>query len=138
MCDETSGVMDQPNIRNGSEPMAETFNTERLQKDLTAVKNDISALTEQLTDVLNSYADKASKQARQGYKQARSRADSLASDWSGVASDWQDRGLAAYEDARDAAYSLEESLEDQIQERPLAAVAIAAGIGFLIGAAWKK
>ena len=103
MCDETSSVMDQPNIRNGSEPMAETFNTERLQKDLTAVKNDISALTEQLTDVLNSYADKASKQARQGYKQARSRADSLASDWSGVASDWQDRGLAAYEDARDAA-----------------------------------
>lgn len=118
--------------------MAKTFNTERLQKDLTAVKNDISALTEQLTDVLNSYADQASKQARKGYKEARGRADALASDWSGVASDWQDRGLAAYEDARDAAYSLEESLEDSIQERPLAAIAIAAGIGFLIGAAWKK
>ncbi|MDB5626811.1 MAG: hypothetical protein JWR73_2613 [Tardiphaga sp.] len=102
------------------------------------MKNDISALTEQLTEVLNNYAEKASKQARQGFKQARSRADSLSSDWSGAASEWQDRGLAAYEDARDAAHSLEESLEDSIQERPLAAVAIAAGIGFLIGAAWKK
>ena len=55
-----------------------------------------------------------------------------------MASDWQDRGLAAYEDARDAAYSIEESLEDSIQERPLASVVIALGIGFIIGAAWKK
>lgn len=118
--------------------MADTLNTDRLQKDLKAVKKDISALTDQLTDVLNSYAGTASKQARQGYKDVRGRADAMASDWSGVASDWQDRGMSAYEDARDAAYSLEETLEDSIQERPLAAVAIAAGIGFLIGAAWKK
>lgn len=118
--------------------MSDTFNTDRIQKDLKSVKKDISALTEQLTDVLNSYAGSASKQARQGYKEARGRADELASDWSGVASDWQDRGMAAYEDARDAAYSLEESLEDKIQERPLASVAIALGIGLLLGAAWKK
>lgn len=118
--------------------MADTFNTERLQKDLTSVKNDISALTEQLTDVLNSYAGTAAKQARRGYGQARERADSIASDWSGVASDWQDRGIAAYEDARDAAYSIEESLEETIQERPLVSVAIALGIGVLLGAAWKK
>ena len=118
--------------------MADTLDTTRLQKDLKAVKKDISALTEQLTDVLNSYAGTAKKQARQGYNDARGRAEGLASDWSGVASDWQDRGMAAYEDARDAAYSIEESLEDSIQERPLAAVAIALGIGFVLGAAWKK
>ena len=46
--------------------------------------------------------------------------------------------MSAYEDARDAAYSIEESLEDSSQERPLAAVAIALGIGFVLGAAWKK
>ena len=29
---------------------------ERLEKDVTAVKNDIAALTEQITDALNSFA----------------------------------------------------------------------------------
>jgi ElaB/YqjD/DUF883 family membrane-anchored ribosome-binding protein len=111
--------------------MADTLNFDRLQKDLRAVKNDISALTEQLTDILNSYSEKASKEARRGFKQARARADEMSSDWS-------ERGMAVYEDARDAAYSMEETLEDSIQERPFAAVALAAGIGFLIGAAWKK
>ncbi len=34
---------------------------ERLEKDVTAVKNDISALTDQITDVLNSFAGTAKK-----------------------------------------------------------------------------
>ena len=37
---------------------------ERLEKDVTAVKNDISALTDQITDALNAFAGSASKQAR--------------------------------------------------------------------------
>ena len=48
---------------------------ERLEKDVTAVKNDISALTDQITDALNSFAGTASKQARRGYKQARANVD---------------------------------------------------------------
>jgi len=104
---------------------------ERLEKDLSAVKNDISALTDQITDVLNSFADTASKQARRGYKQARAHADAAMDDMS-------DRGAAAMGAAQDAAYSLEESLEDVIAQRPLATVGLALGIGFLIGAAWRR
>ena len=37
---------------------------ERLEKDVTAVKNDIAALTDQITDALNSFAGTATKQAR--------------------------------------------------------------------------
>ena len=47
---------------------------ERLEKDVTAVKNDIAALTEQITDALNNFAGTAGKQARRGYKQARASA----------------------------------------------------------------
>jgi ElaB/YqjD/DUF883 family membrane-anchored ribosome-binding protein len=103
----------------------------RLQKDLTAVKNDVSALTDQITDALNAFTGQASKQARRGVKQARANAEDM---WS----DAQERGSAYYGEARDAAYSLEESLEDTITERPLAAVGLALGLGVLIGMAWRR
>ncbi|MBC7577330.1 DUF883 family protein [Tardiphaga sp.] len=104
---------------------------QRLEKDLSAVKNDISALTDQITDALNAFTGEAGKQARRGIKQARSRADSVMSDVS-------ERGNAAYDAAWDQASSLEESMEDVISQRPLAAVGLALGLGILIGAAWRR
>ena len=104
---------------------------ERLEKDVAAVKNDISALTDQITDVLNSFAGTARKQARRGYKQARANVDAAVDDMS-------ERGAAAMDAAQDAAYSIEESLEDVITQRPLATVGLALGLGFLIGAAWRR
>ena len=104
---------------------------EHLEKDVAAVKNDISALTEQITDALNSFAGTASKQARRGYKQARANVDSAVDDLS-------ERGSAAMDAAQDTAGSIEEALEDIIQQRPLATVGLALGLGFLIGAAWRR
>jgi ElaB/YqjD/DUF883 family membrane-anchored ribosome-binding protein len=100
---------------------------ERLEKDVAAVKDDISALADQITDVLNSFAGTAKKQARRSYKQARANVDAAVDDMS-------ERGAAAL----DTAYSLEESLEDVITQRPLATVGLALGLGFLIGAAWRR
>ena len=104
---------------------------ERLEKDVAAVKNDISALTEQITDALNSFAGTATKQARRGYKHARANVDSAVDDLS-------ERGSAAMDAAQDTAGSIEEALEDIIQQRPLATVGLALGLGFLIGAAWRR
>ncbi|MEO6842032.1 MAG: DUF883 family protein [Bradyrhizobium sp.] len=104
---------------------------ERLEKDVAAVKNDIAALADQITDVLNGFAGTAKKQARRGYKQARANVDQAVDDMS-------ERGAAAMDAAQDAAYSFEESLEDVITQRPLATVGLALGLGFLIGAAWRR
>ena len=104
---------------------------ERLEKDVTAVKNDIAALTEQITDALNSFAGTATKQARHGYKQARANAEPAVDDMS-------ERGGAMLDAAQDAAVSLEETLEDAITQRPLATVGLALGIGFLIGLTWRR
>ena len=104
---------------------------ERLEKDVNAVKNDIAALADQITDVLNSFAGNASKQARRGYKQARANVDSAVDDMS-------ERGSAMMDAAQDAAHSIEETLEDVITQRPLATVGIALGLGFLIGATWRR
>ena len=104
---------------------------ERLEKDVNAVKNDIAALADQITDVLNSVAGTAGKQARRSYKQARANVDQAVDDMS-------ERGAAAMGAAQDAAYSIEETLEDAITQRPLATVGLALGLGFLIGAAWRR
>jgi len=104
---------------------------ERLEKDVAAVKNDITALAGQITDALNSFAGSAGKQARRGYKQARANVDSAVGDIS-------ERGSAVMGAAQDAAISIEETLEDVVTRRPLATVGLALGLGFLIGATWRR
>ncbi|TMJ46663.1 MAG: DUF883 domain-containing protein [Alphaproteobacteria bacterium] len=104
---------------------------ERLEKDVMAVKNDIAALAGQMTDAINSFAGTAKKQAKHGYKQARAQVDSAVDDVT-------ERGGAIVDAAQDAAYSIEETLEDAIAERPLASVGLALGLGFLIGVTWRR
>ena len=113
------------------ERVGERVQYERLEKDVAAVKNDISALTDQITDVLNAFAGSAGKQARRGYKEARANVDSAVDDMS-------ERGSAMMDAAHDAAASIEETLEDVITQRPLATVGLALGLGFLIGATWRR
>jgi Bacterial protein of unknown function (DUF883). len=124
----TDGEID---MRNLSDKATQQRLEERLEKDVAAVKNDIAALTDQITDALNSFADSARKQARRGYKQARENVDATVDDVS-------ERGSAMMDAAQDAAYSIEETLEDVITQRPLATVGLALGLGFLIGAMWRR
>ncbi|CCD92354.1 conserved hypothetical protein [Bradyrhizobium sp. ORS 375] len=123
--------MPPPDGETAFKDLTDKANYERLQKDVHAVKNDIAALTDQITDVLNAFAGQAGKQARSGYRQARDNMDQTFDDMS-------ERGSAMLGAAQDAASSLEERLEDVISQRPLATVGLALGLGFLIGAAWKR
>jgi ElaB/YqjD/DUF883 family membrane-anchored ribosome-binding protein len=116
---------------NGETAMRDDANYQRLEKDVTSVKNDIAALTDQITDALNTFAGAAKKQARRGYKQARENIDSTLDDVS-------ERGSAVLGAAQDAAITVEETLEDVIKQRPLATVALALGLGFLIGVTWRR
>jgi ElaB/YqjD/DUF883 family membrane-anchored ribosome-binding protein len=115
----------------GMRNLTDKATKERLDKDIAAVKNDIAALTEQITDALNNFAGAARKQARRGYKEARANVDSAVDDMS-------ERGNAMMDAAQDAAYSIEETLEDVIAQRPLATVGLALGLGFLIGLTWRR
>lgn len=104
---------------------------ESLEKDLAAVKNDISALAEQLSDAINSVTGTAKRRARRGYRQARANVDDVLSEAS-------ERGHAVADAAQEAAVSIGETLEDAVRERPLATVAVALGLGFLIGVTWRR
>ncbi len=111
--------------------MLDNATMDRLEKDVSAVKGDISALTRQIGEVMNSLAGTARKEARRGYKQARATAE-------GAIGDLSERSSAVMDAAQDAATTIEETLEDAIAERPLAAVGIAVGLGFLIGVTWRR
>jgi ElaB/YqjD/DUF883 family membrane-anchored ribosome-binding protein len=111
--------------------MSEKSAYERLQKDLDAVKNDISALADQITEVLNSFTGAAQTQAKRTYRQARANVDAAVSDIG-------KRGSEALDTAHDVADTIEETLEDAIVQRPLAAVGLALGLGFLIGVTWRR
>lgn len=104
---------------------------DRLEKDLSAVKNDITALADQVSDALNTLTGGARKQARRGFRQAKANVNSVLSDVS-------DRGNAALDAAQSAVTTLEDTLEEAIQQRPLATVALAVGLGFLIGVTWRR
>ncbi|MBR0957999.1 DUF883 family protein [Bradyrhizobium japonicum] len=123
--------MSTTNAEAGMRDWTDKASRERLEKDVAAVKSDIAALTDQITDALNTFAHSTSKQARRGYRQARENMDTAIDDMS-------ERGSAMMEAAQDAYGSIEEMLEDTIRQRPLATVGLALGIGFLIGAAWRR
>ena len=111
--------------------MTDKATYERLQKDVEAVKNDISALADQISDVIEAFKGDARKQAKRTYKQARANAESMMSDV-------RQHGSDAMDAAQDYASTLEESLEDAISQRPLAAVGLAVGLGFLTGVTWRR
>jgi ElaB/YqjD/DUF883 family membrane-anchored ribosome-binding protein len=116
---------------NTMSDLTDKTNYDRLEKDVSSVKDDIAALTKQITDVLNSLAGTAKKQARRGYSQARANVDSAVGDLS-------EKSGAMLSAAQDAAVSVEETLEEVIAQRPLATVGLALGLGFLIGVTWRR
>ena len=103
----------------------------RLEKDLTAVKNDIAHLSQQISEAVNALGAVAQGQARRGLRNARASVDSVMSDAS-------DRAGEVANAAKDAVSSVGDTLADVIQERPVATLAFALGIGFLIGVTWRR
>jgi ElaB/YqjD/DUF883 family membrane-anchored ribosome-binding protein len=103
----------------------------RLEKDLTAVKNDIAHLSQQISDAVNALGAVAQGQARRGLRNARANVDSVMSDAS-------DRAGTIANAAQEAASSVGDTLADAIEERPVATLAFAFGLGFLIGVTWRR
>lgn len=110
---------------------AEKGLSDRFEKELAAVKNDITQLSERIGEALGAVSGEAAHQARRGYRQARRNVNA-------VLSDAQAHGSAAMEAAQDAATSFEETAENAIRERPVTTIAVALGLGLLIGMAWRR
>jgi ElaB/YqjD/DUF883 family membrane-anchored ribosome-binding protein len=107
----------------------------RLEKEMAAMKDAIGGLSDQIADAASDLGATAQEQAKRGLKYAREYAGANADSMVAAASD---RVGAAASAAQSQASSLADGLEDTVRERPLATVAFALGLGFLIGAIWRR
>ena len=113
-----------PNVEN-EDPFT------RLEKEMTAMRNAIGVLSEQVADAASDIGAVAQSQARRGLKNARSHVNAMMSDAS-------DRAGVVANAAQMQASSIGDTLQDVIEERPLSTVALALGLGFLIGVTWRR
>ena len=95
-----------------------------IQKDLQALRDDLARLAEQVSAIFSSKGNAAWRRAKTGVD--------------GVVSDAQDKGHEAVGAVREVSDNFVEAIDQSIKERPYATLAIAAALGFLFGATWRR
>jgi ElaB/YqjD/DUF883 family membrane-anchored ribosome-binding protein len=107
----------------------------RLEKEMAAMKDATGNLSDQIADAASDLGASAQEQAKRSLKYAReyggAQVDSIVADAS-------DRMGAAASAAQAQAASLADTLEDTVRERPLSAIGVGLGFGFLMGAIWRR
>jgi len=88
-----------------------------IQEDLEELRADITRLAQQLGNI-------ATARGMHAWKSARSNVEDVLSD--------------AEKRARKAGDDIDDMINEQLQERPYTTLAITAGIGFLVGAFWRR
>ena len=90
---------------------------ESLQEDFSAMRDDIGKLSEQVVDLLQAKGNAA-------YKRARKQFDATTGD--------------AADAVREVRDTFQDAIEESVQERPFATLAMAVGVGFVLGAMWRR
>jgi ElaB/YqjD/DUF883 family membrane-anchored ribosome-binding protein len=70
------------------------------------------------------------KEARNAAGKARTRVE-------GVLSGVQERGMDAVEGAREVGDNFVDAIDESLKKRPYTTLALAVGVGFLLGATWR-
>jgi ElaB/YqjD/DUF883 family membrane-anchored ribosome-binding protein len=95
----------------------------RVESQADAVGNAASKVSDKAQEVtqnLRDFGTHAADVAQQKYGEVR------------------DRAADYYNRSKDAAQDWEQSLESYVQEKPLQAVLIAAGVGLILGLIWRR
>jgi len=95
-----------------------------IQGDLAALRDDVSQLASQVTDIVSARGGAAWRSAKANVE--------------GVVSDVQDKGMEAVGAVREVSDTMVSAIDESIEKRPYTTLAVAAGIGFLVGAAWRR
>ena len=105
-----------------------TATVEDIQRDVQALRDDLAKLAGQVGDLLSA----GGGDAIAGIKK---RVRRMQDDLDETVSDVGERGREALSDVSD---HLTEALQDSMQEHPLTTIALAVGLGFLFGTAWRR
>jgi ElaB/YqjD/DUF883 family membrane-anchored ribosome-binding protein len=94
------------------------------QSDLQSLRDDFSRLAEQVADILANRGNAAWQRAKASVDDAVSGA--------------QETGQDAADALREVSDHFVEAVDESIKTRPYTTLAIAAGLGFLFGMAWRR
>ena len=106
-------------FRNAASDSAGDF-----ERDLQALRDDFRRLADQVADILAGKGTAAWRHAKSGVDEAISEA--------------QDKGQEAADAVREVSGHFAEALNESIKTRPYTTLALAAGLAFLFGAAWRR
>jgi ElaB/YqjD/DUF883 family membrane-anchored ribosome-binding protein len=102
-----------------------------IEVQMRVIRDDITELTRQMADLVDQTKDEAMAQVKTQVRRAKATADS-------ALSDMQDKGRETVDAFRDVADTFGDAIDDSLKRRPYATLAIVAGLGFLLGAAWRR
>ncbi|MBX3552912.1 MAG: YqjD family protein [Xanthobacteraceae bacterium] len=106
-------------------PASNGSNTkEAIDREVETLKDDIARLTQQVASLVSTTGNAA-------YRRARKNLD-------GVMANASDKGQEAVDAVKDVTQTIGDAVEDAVYKRPVTTLAMAAGIGFLIGAIWRR
>jgi ElaB/YqjD/DUF883 family membrane-anchored ribosome-binding protein len=95
-----------------------------LRADLQALRDDVTRLAQQIADIFAAQGGKAWRHTLSGADEAMADAEGL--------------GREAAEAVREVGDTMFEAIDKSLQERPYTTLALALGIGFLLGATWRR
>lgn len=101
---------------------------EDIQGDLQNLRDDVAQLAKQMGALFSETGEEALGQVKNRVRQMKGDLDEAVSDAS-------ERGREAFGEVTD---NIGEALEASLREHPLTTVALAVGLGFLFGTAWRR
>ena len=104
---------------------------DNIRHDLQALRNDIAKLTQELPSVLSDVRDDS-------LKAARDRVYRMKSDIDASLAQLSDRGRDAAKAVNDATGDVARGIEVSLREHPFAVIALAIGIGCVVGATLRR
>jgi ElaB/YqjD/DUF883 family membrane-anchored ribosome-binding protein len=103
---------------------AATAGGKEIQEDLEALRDDVARLAQQFGGIVAAKGNRA-------WRRARSNVEDVLSEAQGMGKD-------AVGKVRDVGDNMMDAVEESLKKRPYTTLAIAAGIGFLFGASWRR
>ena len=95
-----------------------------IQADLVGLRDDVARLTHQIADIFAAKGTASWQRAK--------------SDLDGVISDAGEKGREAIGAVGEVGDNLVDAVDKSLKQRPYTALALAAGLGFLFGAIWRR
>ena len=95
-----------------------------IQADLQALRDDVTRLATQISDIFAAKGNVA-------WSRAKTKVE-------GVVSDVGAKGQEAIDAAQEVRDKVIDAIDESLQTRPYTTLAVALGIGFLLGAMWRR